>query len=151
RDDPETARLPERPLARRRDRGLASRLNPELLTREAGAEGFPLCGAIDIEPALSPDGAFHAHLQRYDEWLSPGYQGAMQYLARGGDRRADPRAVFSEARSIFCVAIPYRRAPAGQPIPTEGVRYARYIDGRDYHDVIAEKLERVMGRVREAS
>ncbi len=119
----------------------------ELLVEAAADEGFPLAGAVDIDPALSE---FDRHVQRYDEWLKAGYSGTMSYLGRGRNRRANPRLVFPEAKSVFCVAIPYSRKPAGVDDPGVGVRYARYIQGRDYHVEIAERLERVMQKVRDA-
>jgi epoxyqueuosine reductase len=90
-----------------------------------------------------------SHIERYDEWLEKRYDGAMSYLRRGRDRRADPRIVFPEAQSILCVAMPYPVLPAGESNPARGPRYARYLRRSDYHDEIAERLERVMKRVSE--
>ncbi len=122
-----------------------------LLLKCATNEGFPLAGALDIDTVLgdSPDRLMNVHVDRYDEWLSKGYEGAMSYLRRGRDRRADPRIVFPEAQSILCVAMPYPVFPAGQEDISKGPRYARYLRRRDYHDDIAERLERVMQRVAE--
>src|SRR5206468_12333455 len=94
--------------------------------------------------------AMRPHVARYDEWLENGFDGAMSYLRRGRDRRADPRIVFPEAQSILCVAMPYPVSPAGASDPTQGPRYARYLRRQDYHDEMAEKLERVMKRVADA-
>lgn len=71
----------------------------------------------------------------------------MQYLERGRDRRTDPKLVFPEAQSILCVALPYKRTPPQPNDPTRGPQYARYLQGRDYHLDIKERLERVMSRV----
>src|SRR5206468_412958 len=89
--------------------------------------------------------------ERYDRWLSDGRAGAMQYLERGRSRRADPRQAFAEARSVLSVALPYPKRAGGAAAPESGPRYARYINGVDYHDVIAEKLERVMRTAAERS
>lgn len=119
-----------------------------LLIEAAREEGFPLAGALDLDSVLAqPDGTFDRHLARYDEWLAQSYDGAMSYLRRGRDRRADPRIVFPEAQSILCVAMPYPVVPAGNTDPSHGPRYARYLRRRDYHDEIAERLERVMQNV----
>ncbi len=114
----------------------------ELLVESARAEGFPLAGGVDIERAL--EGPFPEHVQRYDEWLRAGHAGAMSYLERGRDRRADPRRVFEPAQSVFCVAIPYEPRPVGSSAPAVGPRYARYIRGSDYHHDLAERLERAI-------
>lgn len=112
----------------------------DILIECAALGGFPLAGVVDIEPAMSGD--FSKHVSKYDSWLEQGYAGAMEYLRRGRDRRADPRLVFPEAKSVFCVAIPYPRqdpqSSAGGP------RYARYLQGPDYHAEIARRLESVI-------
>jgi epoxyqueuosine reductase len=113
-----------------------------ILLKCAVEEGFPLAGALDIDTVLG--GELKAHVERYDEWLGKEYEGAMSYLRRGRDRRADPRIVFPEAQSILCVAMPYPVLPAGEMDPSKGPRYARYLRRQDYHDEMAEKLERVM-------
>lgn len=119
-----------------------------LLIESARAEGFPLAGALDLDLAAE---ALAPHVERYDRWIAQGNAGAMQYLERGRDRRADPRLVFPKAESVLCVAIPYPRRPGGAPSPGEGPRYARYIHGRDYHEEIAERLERAMRRAAETA
>jgi epoxyqueuosine reductase len=115
-----------------------------LLLECARQEGFPLAGALDLDLAAP---AMTSHIERYDQWLQARRQGAMQYLERGRDRRADPRIVLPGAQSILCVAIPYPKRPGGAPTPDQGPRYARYIHGRDYHEEIAGRLELVMQNV----
>ena len=116
----------------------------ELLLQTAKKHDFPLVGALDFGQVLTPDGLFQEHLKRYDSWLANGGEGEMAYLRRGRDRRADPRLVFPAAHSILCVAVPYERLPRGESDSAKGPRYARYLRGKDYHDVIAERLERLM-------
>ncbi len=125
-----------------------------LLIETAKSEGFPLAGSVDIDLAYShvpakPESSIQSHIEKYDEWIQSGFAGSMDYLVRGRDRRADPRLLFPEARSIFCVALPYSKNQAGSKNPIEGPRYARYLQGRDYHCDMAEKLERVMKKVSE--
>jgi epoxyqueuosine reductase len=120
----------------------------ETLESSALGQGFALASTLDL--ALAGD-AIAPHVARYDQWLAAGRAGAMQYLERGRDRRADPRVVFAEARSVLCVALPYPKRPSGAPRPSVGPRYARYIHGRDYHEDIAERLERAMREAAERS
>lgn len=116
------------------------------LIKAAKEFGFAEAGVVDLLPLVeSPDSPFAAHRSRYDEWLSRGFAGEMGYLERGRDRRHDPRIVFPEALSVFCVLWPYRKKPAGRS-PEEGVRYARYLEGKDYHDVLKNKLEEFLDR-----
>lgn len=116
----------------------------QLLIQKANQHGFPLAGALDLDLAAK---AMGSHVARYDEWLTEGRAGAMEYLKRGRDRRADPRLVFPEAKSILCVGVPYSSKPAGKMEVSSGPRYARYLRARDYHKEITERLEALMTEV----
>ncbi|MFN7973727.1 MAG: tRNA epoxyqueuosine(34) reductase QueG [Acidobacteriota bacterium] len=70
-----------------------------------------------------------------DAWLEAGHHGSMAYMARAPERRADPRAVYPEARSIVVIAVDHERSAPSRP------RVARYAVGRDYHDVLGRILE----------
>lgn len=96
--------------------------------------GFDLVG---IAPARrSPREA------EFREWLARGYAADMDWLARDPERRADPRRVLPEARSIVTLGVSYY---AGDPPPEiwddpgRG-RIARYAWGRDYHRVLTPRL-----------
>ncbi len=115
-----------------------------LLLEVAEASGFPVSGAVDLDLAAE---AMLPHIARYDQWIAEGNAGAMSYLVRGRDRRADPRLVLPSAQSILTVAIPYRKRAAGAPSPEEGPRFARYLEGSDYHERIAASLEATMKQV----
>lgn len=114
------------------------------LKKTAIQEGFLEAGGVDFESAWSD---YLKHFENYDRWIEKGYHGEMSYLARGRDRRANPRLLFPELKSIFCVLLPYRRTPAGKVNPSEGPRYARYLDGPDYHEKVFLKLESVLKQV----
>ena len=108
----------------------------EKLFEKIRAAGFPLVGAVDI--ALAEE-AFRTHSHRYSEWIEKGYHGEMGYLERGLARRLDPALVFPAVKSVVVCAIPYRRnfdAPSESSSP----RYARYMQGPDYHELLPERL-----------
>jgi epoxyqueuosine reductase len=67
----------------------------------------------------------------------------MGYLERGLARRLDPTLVFPGAKSIVVCAIPYRR---GSKLPEDPAapRYARYLQGPDYHRRLPELLENAL-------
>lgn len=103
----------------------------ESLFQQIQDVGFPLVGAVDLD--LASD-LFQTHSKRYQEWIEAGFHGEMQYLARGLDRRMNPRIVFPEAESVIVAAIPYRRNPVESTSDlTSQPRYARYLEGPDYH------------------
>ncbi|NDD91375.1 tRNA epoxyqueuosine(34) reductase QueG [bacterium] len=125
----------------------AGLLNPELhsqLQAAALGEGFVEAAGVDISKAWIE---YQDHLRRYDDWIDRGNAAEMHYLVRGRERRRDPRLVFPEAHSVFCVLLPYRKLPAGQTDPKKGPRYARYLDGEDYHDRISARLEAALEKV----
>jgi epoxyqueuosine reductase len=112
----------------------------------AQALGFDLCGvaAATRWPELGAQ----------EEWLARGYAGEMRYLHDA--RRADPRLVLPEARSVIVCALNYNTA---QPYSTEAVAHAaagnvprgwiaRYAWGDDYHEILGAKLEELAGALR---
>ena len=112
---------------------------------QARGLGFDLCG-------VAPADAF-AEFANYSEWLERGYAGEMGYLRDG--RRTDPRLALDGARSVIVVALNYNSA---QPYSTEQAAVpsddsprgwiSRYAWGDDYHDVLREKLNALVARMR---
>lgn len=102
---------------------------------EAARLGFCACG---LAPAAPVDAAHAAYVRR---WLAAGCQGEMDYLARRLELRLDPRQLVPGARTVVAVALPYAPTAALRP---DGYALARYALGRDYHDVVRERLRRLM-------
>jgi epoxyqueuosine reductase len=107
--------------------------------------GFDLCG---IAPASDyPELAF------FREWLEQGYDGDMTYLRRSAERRTDVRNVIPSARSVIVTATIYN---TDRPYSIEcddpaRAHIARYAWGDDYHDVIGERMERLLAWIKEGS
>ena len=136
-----------------------------LLVKTAEQNGFPISGAVDLALAyangdasraesdapidIHPSAHIDGHIDAYDQWLKAGYAASMEYLERGRDRRANPKLVFAETESVFCVARPYPRRPAGSTSFEKGPRYARYLQGNDYHSELATQLEKMMTSVKD--
>ena len=99
-------------------------------------KNFPLIGVVDYED-VAP--MYESHGERYRQWIDRSFHGEMSYLARGLDRRLNPKLVFPNLQSAIVVARPY---PA-QPVGDERIRYARYLNGVDYHEVMKADLESV--------
>jgi epoxyqueuosine reductase len=89
-------------------------------------------------------GAAGVRLQRF---LDRGWQGEMDWLAAKRERRADPRVLWPEARSVIVLALNY--GPAGDPLAALARRergtIAVYAQGRDYHDVLKSRLKELAG------
>ena len=82
------------------------------------------------------------HLEVYRQWIADGRQGEMAYLARPGalERREDSRRILPECRSILVLAWPYPPPVASK----DRARVAAYAQGRYYHDVLVEKLRKLI-------
>jgi epoxyqueuosine reductase len=101
--------------------------------------GFDL---VAIGPADPPE-----HGAALRRWVEAGHAATMGYLARRLEERLDPRRVLPGARSVLCVALNYYQ---GEPADASWRPVARYAWGRDYHDVIAPRLERLAAHLAEA-
>jgi len=107
----------------------------EAIKAEAMRLGFDLIGVTIPDPP--------SHLAVFQEWLEAGRHGEMSYLAtdRNRERRADPRAILPDCRSILVLAMRYPIPEAAGP-PAHGLcgRVSCYAWGQDYHDLLAVRL-----------
>jgi epoxyqueuosine reductase len=104
----------------------------------AGELGFDRIG---VGPATPPP-----HGAAFEAWIEAGHAGTMSYLARGRDDRLDPARLLPGARSVIAVALSYK--PETDDPAWHGV--ATYARGRDYHDVIRERLQALASFVSES-
>jgi epoxyqueuosine reductase len=119
----------------------------EAIKDEARRLGFPLAGVTSPEPP--------PHLSTFERWLEAGRHGEMGYLAdeRARFRRADPRAILPECKSILVLAAPYAdplSALASEgPDPAPSGRVAAYAWGDDYHSVFPPRLQELVAFIEE--
>jgi len=100
---------------------------------QARALGFELVGIASATPA---DG-----IDRMRAWLEQGYAGEMNYMRRHADARQHPESILPGVRSVVMVGMNYK--PAEDPnFRTRHI--ARYACGADYHDVLWERLNRLL-------
>ncbi|MEK7389779.1 MAG: tRNA epoxyqueuosine(34) reductase QueG [Elusimicrobiota bacterium] len=79
----------------------------------------------------------------YQDWLSRGMHGEMEYMERNQDSRRDIRAWMPEAKSILMCAFSYG-GDAQRPSSKPGHgRVARYAVRADYHDILRRRMELV--------
>ena len=101
--------------------------------------GFDACGICKAEPVCVEE------QRHFDEWIGSGYHADMDYMARNTDKRLDPTLLVENARSVICVALNYypeTKQPEDHP------QFAYYAYGKDYHDVVKEKLNRLFDYIR---
>jgi epoxyqueuosine reductase len=108
------------------------------LKAEADRLGFGAFGiaAADAAP-LAGD--------RLRKWLADGSHGDMLWMAESADRRASPKGLWPDVRSVIMLGTSY--APSLDPMrhaahPETGV-ISVYALGSDYHDVIKKRLKRL--------
>ncbi len=73
---------------------------------------------------------------RLERWLSAGHHAEMAYM---NQPRHDPGRLLDGARSVLVAALPHPR-PAERTLPPEHGYVAYYAGGRDYHQVLRDKL-----------
>lgn len=72
----------------------------------------------------------------------------MVWMGRMPEKRADPRQVLPDCRSIISVGVNYLTDHRADERPGYG-RIARYAWGKDYHRIIGDRLKRLDRRIRE--
>ena len=102
--------------------------------------GFDL---VAVGPAAPPE-----HGAALRRWVAAGHAGTMGYLERRLEERLDPDRVLPGARTAVCVALNYYQ---GEPVDPSWRPIARYAWGRDYHDVIGPRLERLATHLADAA
>lgn len=106
------------------------------LAGQARADGADAFGVVSL-PA-------EVRAEFYRRWIEGGNHATMAWMERGLDKRADPREVLPEARSVVVLGYNYH-----QPAPPRRGRIAQYALGADYHKVLLRKLKRLCTTMRE--
>jgi epoxyqueuosine reductase len=120
----------------------------QIIKDKARQLGFILAGVTTPEPP--------PHYSTFENWLAQGYHGMMSYLAteRSRLRRADPRQILPDCKSILVLATPYNSPrPAGEAAEGVGVRavgnIASYARGDDYHDILPVRMKELVQFIEE--
>lgn len=102
-----------------------------LIKSQAASLGFDACGFAAA--ARVDDEA----VARYDRWIEQGHHGCMQWATGHRDLRYDPSKLLDGAQTVISLALNYYPAHFQPP---EALRVAYYAYGRDYHEVLRDKL-----------
>jgi epoxyqueuosine reductase len=123
------------------------------LLRSESLELFGIAGAVD-----AADDSVEAQSE-YNQWISAGHHGEMEYLSRHAGMKYQPGRVLTGCRSVIVVGMNYYQAAAGDHAATDHAagdhaapapagRVARYAWGRDYHNALGKRLKRVVQTLR---
>jgi epoxyqueuosine reductase len=113
----------------------------DFVKTEAADKGFDLCRIT------GPDSIPEAPA-RLADFLAAGYHGTMDWMAETEARRADPRVLWSEVRSVVLFGMNYGpehdpRAVLDRP---DRAAISVYAQNRDYHDIIKGRLKEIATR-----
>lgn len=101
--------------------------------------GFDYCGIAKAE-LLDEDA------KRLEQWLNKGMHGSMQYMANHFDLRIDPSKLVPGAKSVVTFMMNYY--PSVKQVE-DAPKISKYAYGKDYHEVIREKLKTLMKLIKE--
>ena len=112
-----------------------------LLGELALSEGF------DVLRVTTPD-AIPLAASRLQAAIDAGHHGAMAWLSDTAARRADPRALWPDVRSVIMLGMNY--GPDSDPLATltdpRAGTLSVYARNRDYHELIKGALKRIASR-----
>lgn len=113
----------------------------ELIREYAFSLGFNACGFCQAASINNLNRDY------FYNWLNNSFQADMNYMTNYPDKRRDPSLLVDGAKSIVCVALNYYPE---KKQPPENPQIAYYAYGKDYHDVMKEKLRRLLEYIQEA-
>lgn len=98
---------------------------------QAQSLGFDACGFAVAEPVDD------VAREQYRQWLTDGRQGCMAWAERYCDLRDNPQLLLEDARTVVMLAMNYYPARLQ---PADALQFAYYAYGRDYHEVLRERM-----------
>ncbi len=111
----------------------------EFIKVTAKSLGFDYCGIAKAEQ-LDEDA------RRLESWLNKGFQGNMSYMNNYFDLRIDPSKLVPGAKSVITLLLNYYPS---QKQNSEAPQVSKYAYGKDYHEVIKEKLKSFLQLIKE--
>ena len=113
------------------------------IKRWSGELGFQQTGITDTQLAAAEQGL--------QQWLSLGYQGDMDYMAKHGVKRARPAELIPGTLRVISVRLNYSPPLARDSWDvmndSSSAFISRYALGRDYHKVMRNKLAKLTKKI----
>ncbi len=110
------------------------------IKQEAAKLGFAACG-------IAPSEILHEESTHLEAWLQNGFQAGMGYMERNREVRVNPALLVENAKSV--IVFLYNYSPAQWMHETSPYLVSAYAYGNDYHDVIREKLNELIRKLKE--
>ena len=107
--------------------------------------GFNQVGIADVDLSAAEE--------RYRQWILKGFHGAMDYMAKHGDKRTRPAELIPGTLRVISVRMEYL-PPAvrdSEDVMNDGEQafISRYALGRDYHKVLRSRLQKLCDHIAE--
>jgi len=104
--------------------------------------GFDLCGIAPVKRLTENEAVLL-------NWCESGMHDKMNYLSRGTETRANPALLFPGAKSLIVTGLNYftGKLQKHDDVPV----VSRYAFGKDYHDLITEKLDDLLSYIKTLS
>ena len=109
------------------------------IKQEAASLGFAACG---IAPAV----ALEEDAVRLKDWLESGLHAGMDYMQKHTALRANPELLVENAKSV--IVFLYNYYPSKMMDENSPYLISAYAYGRDYHEVIREKLNILIDKLK---
>lgn len=103
-----------------------------LIRSKALELGFEACGFAKAKEVNK------FAIDQYSQWIAEGKNDCMEYAERYCDLRNNPCILFPGAKTVICLAMNYY--PAIHQ-PKEAPQFSMYAYGKDYHDVVRNRLK----------
>ena len=107
------------------------------------AMGFSQIGITDTDLASAEP--------HYQAWIEKGFHGAMDYMAKHGNKRTQPQELVAGTMRVISVRMDYQ-PPQAKPTEevleqSEQAFISRYALGRDYHKVLRNRLQKLCDKI----
>ena len=110
------------------------------IKQEASLLGFAACG-------IAPAGKLVDEEIRLNKWLQKGYHAGMDYMQKHEDLRLNPELLVENAKSVIIFL--YNYYPSEMMDKDSSYLISAYAYGHDYHDVIREKLNILIAKLKD--
>lgn len=114
---------------------LSSFHRSQIIKTKAKELGFDSCG-------ISKADFLEEEAKHLETWLKQNAHGEMSYMENYFDKRTDPRKLVEGAKSIISLSLNYYNPEKQED--SEAPKISMYAYGKDYHDVIKDKLKRLV-------
>lgn len=117
------------------------KITNEIVTEKAKQIGFDLVGFAKAEELIVES----VHLEK---WISLKYHSGMEYMEKNFEKRKDVSKILPGAKSVISLGMNYYTDEQYTNNKNKG-KVSRYAWGKDYHQVIWDKLEQLENELRE--